>query len=414
MTSLLYKLIVFLIIYSSITFSQQGWIEQVSLTTNYLYCVSFVSSSTGWACGQNGTILKTTNGGVNWFPQLSGLTGFLYTIFFIDANTGWAAGQNGALRKTTNGGTNWNGQSSSFNQYIYSNFFTDVLTGYYCGSGGTIYKTTDGGTLWVQKSSGVTGTLSCMHFPVSATSMVGYISGGTATEGIILKTSNAGENWTQLTGTGTNWMFGIYFTDLQNGWAGGINGAMLRTTNGGTNWLTQITGTTNRIVQLSFANNNTGWAVGYTGSIVYTTNGGNNWVTQTTPTTQNLWGVDFIDENTGWAVGWTGTILHTTNGGMTIVKQISSEIPQGFKLFQNYPNPFNPATSINIDIPVSSYVKLNVYDILGNESGVLVDQMLNAGSYQVDWNASNYPSGVYVYKLDAGNFSQTRKMILIK
>lgn len=85
-----------------------------------------------------------------------------------------------------------------------------------------------------------------------------------------------------------------------------------------------------------------------------------------------------------------------------------------YELNQNYPNPFNPATNISFHLPKDSYVKLTVYDLLGNETAVLVNGKLTAGDYQESWNASGYASGVYFYKLETEGFTATRKMILNK
>jgi len=93
---------------------------------------------------------------------------------------------------------------------------------------------------------------------------------------------------------------------------------------------------------------------------------------------------------------------------------INNEMPKQFNLSQNYPNPFNPVTNITFDLPKESTVKLTVYDALGKEVIVLVNQNLQAGSYKADWNASDYPSGIYFYKLEAGSFVETKKMILKK
>ena len=126
--------------------------------------------------------------------------------------------------------------------------------------------------------------------------------------------------------------------------------------------------------------------------------------------------VSFTDANNGTAVGGdygVSTILRTTNGGV-FVNQISSEIPEGFSLYQNYPNPFNPLTNIRFDILKSSNVKLIVYNILGKEITILVNEKLTAGSYKVDWNASDYPSGVYFYKLITYEYVAVKKMVLIK
>ncbi len=107
------------------------------------------------------------------------------------------------------------------------------------------------------------------------------------------------------------------------------------------------------------------------------------------------------------------------NGFIIGVTNISSEIPNSYELYQNYPNPFNPVTKIRFDIPSSKgargmITKLVVYDILGREIKVLVNEGLFPGTYEVDWDASNYPSGVYFYKLITEDFTEARKMVLIK
>ncbi len=91
-----------------------------------------------------------------------------------------------------------------------------------------------------------------------------------------------------------------------------------------------------------------------------------------------------------------------------------------FLLLQNYPNPFNPETNIKFDLPENSFVKIKVFDILGKLVTTLLDQRLNAGSYSVNWDASQYSSGVYFYSLETvspgevGKFIQTKRMILLK
>jgi hypothetical protein len=90
------------------------------------------------------------------------------------------------------------------------------------------------------------------------------------------------------------------------------------------------------------------------------------------------------------------------------------EIPMQFKLEQNYPNPFNPKTNIKYQIAKNSYVVLKVYDLLGSEVETLLSEELIPGTYEIRWDASNYPSGIYYYKLTAGEYSETKKMVLIK
>ena len=92
----------------------------------------------------------------------------------------------------------------------------------------------------------------------------------------------------------------------------------------------------------------------------------------------------------------------------------NNSVQEIFYLNQNYPNPFNPATSIKFQIGSSRFVKLAVYDILGKEVEILVNKKLNAGTYEINWNALNYPSGVYFYRLTSDGFSDTKRMLLIK
>ena len=91
-----------------------------------------------------------------------------------------------------------------------------------------------------------------------------------------------------------------------------------------------------------------------------------------------------------------------------------SVITNTFAMYQNYPNPFNPVTTIKYDIPKKAFVKLTVYDILGKEIETLVDENKLAGNYSTNWNASNYPSGIYFYIIRSDEYSKTMKMILIK
>jgi hypothetical protein len=86
----------------------------------------------------------------------------------------------------------------------------------------------------------------------------------------------------------------------------------------------------------------------------------------------------------------------------------------GFELSQNYPNPFNPSTTIKYQIPASSFVTLKVFDLLGRVVSTLVNEELKTGSYEATWDASRSSSGVYFYRLDTGNFIQTKKMVMIK
>jgi hypothetical protein len=96
------------------------------------------------------------------------------------------------------------------------------------------------------------------------------------------------------------------------------------------------------------------------------------------------------------------------------VEEIKGKVPEQFGLSQNYPNPFNPATSFQFQIPISGWVSIKVFDILGREVVTLLNEVRPAGVYKMTWNASTLPSGVYFYRLLAGNNSQVKKALLLK
>ncbi|MBE2216552.1 MAG: T9SS type A sorting domain-containing protein, partial [Ignavibacteria bacterium] len=96
------------------------------------------------------------------------------------------------------------------------------------------------------------------------------------------------------------------------------------------------------------------------------------------------------------------------------IQNISSELPTEYKLHQNFPNPFNPVTNINFDIIKQGVVKITVYDLLGREVETIVNQDMSPGRYRLDFNAANYASGMYLYRIETGDFSDVKKMLIVK
>jgi hypothetical protein len=118
-----------------------------------------------------------------------------------------------------------------------------------------------------------------------------------------------------------------------------------------------------------------------------------------------------------YATGWD--TLATSPAGCIRIDYLTGvagnqEIPTVFKLYTSYPNPFNPSTTIKYDIPRSSFVQMTIYDILGREVSRLINQNLSPGRYEIVWDGTNYASGTYFYKLEAGTFTDIKKMILVK
>jgi hypothetical protein len=97
------------------------------------------------------------------------------------------------------------------------------------------------------------------------------------------------------------------------------------------------------------------------------------------------------------------------------VKELSSKImPETFTLFQNFPNPFNPTTSISFSLPLKSFVSIKIFDLIGREVAIIVSEELSAGSYSRTWNATTMSSGIYFYRLHAGSFTETKKLVLLR
>jgi uncharacterized protein (TIGR02145 family) len=103
-----------------------------------------------------------------------------------------------------------------------------------------------------------------------------------------------------------------------------------------------------------------------------------------------------------------------SNIAVSVKETLSKELPEAFVLFQNYPNPFNPTTSISFTLPSKSFISLEVFDLLGREVATLVNEQKPAGTYTQKWNAANVSSGIYFYRLQAGNYIQTKKLLVLK
>jgi hypothetical protein len=123
----------------------------------------------------------------------------------------------------------------------------------------------------------------------------------------------------------------------------------------------------------------------------------------------------FAVSGTNFFIGTNGGVWRRPLSEMvTSVGRLSTDLPTHFSLEQNYPNPFNPATTVYFSLPSKSFVSVKMFDALGRAVSALVSEELSAGTYTRQWNASNVPSGVYFYRMQAGEFVETKKMILLK
>jgi hypothetical protein len=281
-----------------------------------------------------------------------------------------------------------------------------------------------------------------------------------------IQTASTSSGWTQVATTaivgGSVSAIGISKSNTDKIYIGTSNGRIHVTTNNGTNWATQLGFPYVTDLWVDFDNDDVCYA-SFGGStpdrhVYKTTDGGNNWFTITTnlpniavnsiikkqSSPQMLFvgtdlgvfqstndGADWITFNTGFPTvevydlkykEGPNLLLAATHGRgcftfdiSTLVSiQSQSNTPDKFSLSQNYPNPFNPSTLIKYEIPISNFVSLKVYDVLGNEIADLVNAKLNAGSYETEFNATKLSSGVYFYKLSVGEVSEIKSMILVK
>jgi photosystem II stability/assembly factor-like uncharacterized protein len=414
----LYIIILMIIFSQNAGYSQ--WFPQQTNTNCFISKIRMLNSNTGYAIGDSSLVLKTTNGGVNWQMMNTGTShdDYFSGIHFLNADTGWVCGGymggfgTSKIIKTTDGGMSWNVQYSQTGTYFFSLWFVNPLLGFAGGYDGKYLRTTDGGNSWNEYV--VTGAdIWSMYFFNSTT---GFIAGK---QGMIRKTTDSGLTYTLLNSGTALRVSSIYFTDDNYGYAVCDSETVLRTTNGGVNWLSQRLGTVVGYESVFFINHNTGYAVGNwweiaTYKLIKTTNAGVNWTTVSQGNGNPYFDIFFADVNTGWITGYDGLILKTTNAGSTFISGQNNQLPSGFKLFQNYPNPFNPITKIKYSVSKNSFVIIKVYDILGKEIFTLTEKQHLPGVYELTFDASKLNSGMYIYKINADGFTDTKKMLVIK
>ena len=287
--------------------SEALWLKQNSGVSTNLNDIQMLDETTGFICGNNGVILKTTDGGANWIRQTTGTTATLNDILFLDYNVGYAVGASGTILKTTNGGADWNliyTLSGSTINGIFVESASEIWL--MCNNDLFIY---DGVT--TATSTGRAGrTHYAMCKPNESTFAI-----GASTNGIIYTTNKT--NFYSISTQPPNAQFYGIAT-----WPG-INLAIACSNGGGLSKATfsprvqmALTSTvTNNLKGITFASSNTIYAVGNAGTIIKSTDQGDFWtnISPTSVNTANLEAVSFPSEDIGWAVGANGTILHTTS-----------------------------------------------------------------------------------------------------
>lgn len=285
-----------------------------------------------------------------------------------------------------------------------------------------------GGTLnWQQINTPTTERLNT----IGAITSELYITAGE--NGKIFKTNNAGQSWQNVSISDPNADFnrmflGILVQEYSYGWIAGDNGKIYMTTDYGYFWYPRESGTSENLYDITFKNSIEGAVAGSNGVVRYTSNAGTTWNEDTYLsglTSRDIISIAGVDSNTASAITVSDYNGDSQGADTTFFLSVSTEpfvdvedevknIPSEFILEQNFPNPFNPVTTIQYSIPQRSNVTLKIYDVLGKEIAVLVNEEKDRGVYNVNFDATGLASGIYLYKLQAGSFVETKKMILLR
>lgn len=381
---------------------------------NTLNWVHFLDTSRGFIVGNQGSIYKTTDGGISWqFSLIDPLHVVdLFCIQFVNDSLAWISGRYGSLFRSTDGGQTWKYEdafASTFGGYYLTQIqFFNLTKGFVMGSSKFIYKTNSAGEGWCFTPSGFTSKFQKIQMLDES---VGYVNGDS---GKACKTTDGGDTWVPMQTGVNNTLNSLEFLNNSIGFMIGFEGTILKTTNGGANWNKYLEGPNEYLSTVRFPTDSIGWITGANGLILKSSNTGTTWVKQTTNTTKSFIGSFFLGNNHGWAVGESGTVVRYIPNSTTQVMNKSNLIEAKFELLQSFPNPFNPTTLITFSIPVSEKVELKIFDVLGKEIQTLVDKYYNPGTYTVEFNSKGLASGTYIYRLQSGKDFATQKMVLTK
>jgi hypothetical protein len=381
----------------------------------------------------DGGVFLSTNNGTSWNPFGSTI---IYATVLTVSDTNLFAGtyHHGVFLSTYNGTgwTNWIAVDSGLSN---TDIWTLAVSPSSGGAGGLnlfagtkgngIFRSTCNGTSWTRWTAVDSGLTSnkVLALVVTPNGTDGSnIFTGTEGGGVFLSTNN-GTYWIAVNSGLADTNVNALAVSGTNLFAGTHDGVFL-STNNGTNWTAVSSGlTTTFINSIAVSPDGTGdtniFVGTWGGGVFFSTDNGSHWTDIHSASMNNwIWTVAVYPDETGGKDLFAGT----EGGGawrrplsdiITNVKQLSSQ-PKRFTLSQNYPNPFNPTTTISYDLPKESFVSLKVFDLLGREVASLVSEEMSAGNHSRQWNTSNVSSGIYFYRLQAGTFTETKKLVLLR
>ena len=331
---------------------------------------------------------------------------------YIFAGTGSSSG----VFISSDDGANW-----QFNSYTNKPSSTRAFainhknaseTDYFVGCDVGVYLTSDFGKSWTQVNNGLTDTV-VGSLAIIPNAIDTVIFAGTQSKGVF-RSSDNGTTWTAANNGLTNPNITTLQVDGTNIFAGTTN-SIFRSTDKGITWTALNSGLQINAV-ISFAVYGADLFAGtYNNGIFLSTDNGTSW-SSVDSGFSNL-PVQSLSVSGSYLFAGIiggGVWMRPLTEMITGVNDTKNNLPLNISLYQNYPNPFNPTTTINYEIPKSGLVTIKVFDELGREVATLVNEEKPVGRYSVNFNGSNLTSGVYYYRLQAGNFTQTKKLILLK
>jgi hypothetical protein len=402
MKNIIYTFAIVMIVHCTFNIDncEAQWVE-VSSGIGNKNVYTLASNGNYLFAGTNGTgVYLSINNGTNW-TQTS-LNNRHVLSLAVNGNNVFAGTVIYGVYLSTNNGSNWS-QTSLNNQYIYSlavngnNIFAGTNL-----PGNGVYLSTNNGTNWIQTSLNNREVVSLAVYGNN-------IFAGTGLYGVYLSTNN-GTNWTQ-TSLNNRTVYALAVNG-NNVFAGTNNYGIYLSTNNGTNW-TQTYINNLDILSLAIYGNNI-FASSGTDGVFVSNNNGTNWTQRNEGFGNAVVNALCISNNYIFAGTFINSVYRRPLSEVIGIKPISEQVPAHFALEQNYPNPFNPTTVISFQLSVAGQVVLKVYDVMGREVQTLVNESLKPGTYEASFDGSSLNSGVYFYKISAGEFSETKKMLMIK
>lgn len=377
----------------------------------------FIASGADYygASGSN-KLYHSSNGGINWdtvyrFTNGNVIRSMAVKNNLMFAGLGWGSDQ--GIFMSSNNGVNWTKQITVSEPYC---ILTANATDVYAGTAGGVYLSTNNGTSWVQTALTVTTTCLATDGTYIYAGYGEVFGSGTRA---LRRTMDRGATWSNL-GLQDSIIkcITVIGSTIICGGNGGSpdNSGLFRTTNNGSTWSTvPLQYPQENMESLMLIDNN---IIGKSslGNIYLSKNTGASWINKTDNLPHSSYDSYVMLYANGYIFtkGSTGQLFKRQYTEIIGIQKISSEIPSKYKLEQNYPNPFNAITNIKYQITKNGNVSLKIFDILGNQITTLVNETQSPGMYQVNWNAGSLSSGVYFYRLQTGNFTDTKRMILIK